>query len=112
MMDSDEREIYYYLKSWKLEFISARDICRRAGGKKRFRSDEEWAKPILVRMMEKGIIETNTSGQYRLKPIDKNNRKNKRWVSPQIARLLKESGKDFNEVITSDNDTDVYYNSL
>jgi hypothetical protein len=113
MMDSDEREIYYYLKSWKEEFISSREICRRAGGKKRFRHDEEWAKPVLLRMVEKGILETDTGGHYRLKPLDRRIlRKGKRWVSPQIARILKESGKDFKEVLIDEAEIDRYYESL
>lgn len=112
MMDSEEREIYYYLKSWKAEFISSREICRRAGGKRRFRHDEEWAKPVLARMLEKGIVETDAAGHYRLKPMDKKVRKGKRWVSPQIARILKESGKDFNAVLIDDAEMDRYYDNL
>jgi hypothetical protein len=111
-MDADEREIYYYLKSWKKEFISSREVCRRAGGKKRFRQDEEWAKPVLLRMVEKGILENDTGGHYRLKPMDKQVQKSKRWVSPQIARILKESGKDFNSVLIDDAEMDKYYESL
>ena len=112
-MDADEREIYYYLKSWRNEFLSAREICRRAGGKKRFRYDEEWAKPVLARMLEKGIVESDTSGHYRLKPVDRRKvRKGSRWVSPQIARVLKESGKDFSHVIMDDESLDRYYDSL
>lgn len=112
MMDSDEREIYYYLKSWKEEFISSREICRRAGGKKRFRQAEEWAKPVLTRMVDKGILETDTGGHYRLKPIDKKTRKGKRWVSPQVARVLRQSGKDFSEVIMDEDEMDKYYQNL
>src|SRR5690349_11673037 len=104
MMDADEREIYYYLKSWRTEYLSAREICRRAGGKKKFRGNEEWAKPVLARMAEKGIVETDPAGHYRLKPMDKKSRKAKHWVSPQIARILKESGKDFNDVVMADDE--------
>ena len=113
MMDSDEREIYYYLKSWKDQYLSSREICRRAGGKRRFRQEEEWAKPVLARMVEKGILEIDTGGHYRLKAIDKRKaRKGNRWVSPQIARVLRESGKDFSHVIIDDETMDRYYESL
>jgi len=112
MMDADEREIYYYLKSWRQEFLSAREICRRAGGRKRFRLEPEWAKPVLARMMERGIVEADAAGHYRLKPMDKRIRKGKRWVSPQIARILRESGKDFNEVLIDDAEMDRYYESM
>ncbi len=112
MMDADEREIYYYLKSWRQEFLSAREICRRAGGRKRFRLEPEWAKPVLARMMERGIVEADAAGHYRLKPMDKRIRKGKRWVSPQIARILRESNKDFNEVLIDDAEMDRYYESM
>lgn len=111
MMDADEREIFYYLKGWQKEFVSATEICRRAGGKRRFREDPTWAKPILMRMVEKGILDTDTSGYFRLKPIPKRE-KNRRWVSPQIARILNNSGKDYSDVIIVDEDPDAYYDTL
>jgi hypothetical protein len=90
-MDADEREIFQFLKSRGAEFVHMREICRRAAGKHRFNEDQEWAKPVLVRMSERGILETNATGHYRLKPVPKKN-KSKRWVSPDIAKILKESG--------------------
>jgi hypothetical protein len=112
MMDSDEREIYYYLKSWKDHYISVLEICRRAGGKKRHRQDPEWAKPVLVRMLEKGIVETDPAGHYRLKPMAPKGRKAKRWVSPQVAKILKESGKDFQEITMDEDAMDKFYDNL
>jgi hypothetical protein len=112
MMDSDEREIYCYLKSWQSAFLSAREISRRAGGKNRFREDEGWAKPSLVKMAKKGIIETDAAGHYRLKPIDKPAGKRKIWVSPQVAIALKRSGKDFSAIINDIDEMDIYSNSL
>lgn len=90
-MDADEREIYQFLKSRGAEFVHTREICRRAGGKRRFHEDPEWAKPVLLRMAERGILEVNATGHFRLKPIPKKNR-HKRWVSPDIAKILKDSG--------------------
>lgn len=113
MMDADERQIYYYLKSWRDEFIASREICRRAGGKKRFRIEPEWAKPVLTRMVERGVLESDAAGHYRIRPMDRRVlRKGKRWVSPQIARILKESGKDFNEVLIDEAEMDRYYENL
>ncbi len=90
-MDADEREIYQFLKSWGNEFIAAREICRRAGGRRRFNEDAEWAKPVLLRMVERGILESNSTGHFRIKPLPKKN-KAKKWISPDIAKILKESG--------------------
>ena len=112
-MDAEEREIYFYLKGWKHEYISSREICRRAGGKKRFQSEPEWAKPALQRMMERGILETDPGGHYRIKPIKEKGGKNKKsWVSPQIARILQQSGKDFTHIVMSEDDLDKYYDTL
>lgn len=110
-MDADEREIYYFLKSWGKEFVSAREIARRAGGKRRYRESHDWAKPVLNRMLERGIIESDNGGHYRLKPLPKREDR-RRWASPQVARLLKESGKDFSESIRVEEDVDSYYEKL
>jgi hypothetical protein len=111
LMDADERQIYYYLKAYKHEFISSREICRRAGGKRRFSNEPEWAKPVLNRMVERGILDHDAAGHYRLKPMDKKSAK-KRWVSPQIQRILRESGKEFGDIAIHEDEMDAYYDAL
>ncbi|HUA69341.1 MAG TPA: hypothetical protein VMA13_12400 [Candidatus Saccharimonadales bacterium] len=112
-MDADEREIYQFLKSWGTDFISAREICRRAGGRRRFNEEPEWAKPILLRMEERGIVESNASGHFRIKPVRKSKEKDQRWVSPDIAKILQEGGV---EVESASEDSglgsDEYYDQL
>jgi hypothetical protein len=110
-MDAKEREIYYYLKPRRREFFTVREIGRRTGGKRRFRVSPDWARPVLFAMAERGILESDTEGRYRLKPIPKTETEGKRWVSPEIANLLKNSGKAFNNLMTSD-DEDEYYDKL
>ena len=113
-MDAEEREIYVYLKSWKNDSVSEPEISRRAGGKHKFERHHDWAKPVLHRMLERGIIQTDHHGHYRLKPQPKQATGTRRWVSPQIAKILKDSGKNFGEIVPSDNeaDMDAYYDSL
>jgi hypothetical protein len=89
-MDIDEREIFLFLKSYGADYVAAREICRRAGGRRRYDEDHDWALPILLRMVERSILETNAGGQYRVRPVKK--KKTSRWVSPDIAKILKESG--------------------
>jgi hypothetical protein len=108
-MDADEREIHCYLKGWRGQFLSPREIRRRAAGKKRFQESPDWAKPILLRMVDKGILETDESGYFHLKPIQKRDKRQK-WVSPNIARILRESGKDFSQDLVVNEDE--YYQSL
>jgi len=90
-MDGDEREIFQFLKSRGEEYVNAVEIARRAGGKRKFYEDADWAKPILVRMTERGILQSDALGRYRVKPVARKG-KDKRWVSPDIAKILQESG--------------------
>ncbi len=98
-MDADEREICNYLKSFPNQFISAREISRRAAGKRRFREEPGWAGPVLARLVERAIIESDSTGHYRLRPAEKKN-KPKKWMAPRIRQILQESGKDFGGVIS------------
>ena len=112
-MDADEREVFQYLKSYGGLFIAAREICRRAGGKRRYYEDPEWAKPVLLRMQERGILESNSMGRFRIKPIPKNKDKDKRQVSPDVAETLKESGVEIESADEEgDLGSDEYYDQL
>lgn len=90
-MDSDERDIFQFLKTRGTEFVGAMEIARRAGNKKRFYDNPDWAKVVLMRMQEHGILEHDAAGRYRIKPVSRKD-KNKRWVAPDIAKILQESG--------------------
>jgi hypothetical protein len=109
-MDIDEREIFLFLKTYGADYVAAREICRRAGGKKRYHEDHEWAKPILMRMLERGILETSAEGQYRIKAQKK--KKGARWVSPDIAKILQEGGVEVDSPGAADIASDDYYEQL
>ena len=95
-MDADETDICEYLKSWRDQFVSAREIGRRAGGKWRYREDERWALPVLQRLLDKQLVEKDGAGHYRLATRDrKNNERKKRWISREIQIILRQSGKNF-----------------
>lgn len=89
-MDADERDIFQFLKTRTGEFTAAMEICRRAGSKRRFHQDPNWAKPILQRMEERSILESDQQGRFRIKPVAR--RHKKQWVAPDIAKILQESG--------------------
>ncbi|MFZ0828724.1 MAG: hypothetical protein WAO02_15005 [Verrucomicrobiia bacterium] len=108
-MDADEREIFHFLKTWGGEFVGAVEIARRAGNKKKFHEDPDWAKQVLMRMADRGILQCDSSGRYRLKPVSRKD-KNKRWVAPDIAKILQESGVDSED--TNDVATDEFYEEL
>ena len=108
-MDCDEREIFHFLKTWGSEFVGAVEIARRAGIKKRFYDEPDWAKPVLMRMADRGILESDSSGRYRIKPISRKD-KQKRWVAPDIAKILQESGVEVED--SNDIASDEFYNEL
>ena len=111
-MDADEKEIFRYLRSEEGQFVPANFICRHAGGKLRHRHSPDWAKPALIRMHERGILEMDDTGAYRLKPVPEADANTRRWVSPQLAELLRKSSKKFEAIIQRDGDTEAYYDSL
>lgn len=99
-MTWEEREILTYLKTSPKIFFSLREISRRAAGKKTFERTPNWAKPFLPRMVEKGLVEKDSAGHFRYHNQAEVKAKGRKWVSPQIARVLKRSDKDFSEVAT------------
>ena len=109
VVDIEEREIFLFLKTYGATYVAAREICRRAGGRRRYDEDHEWAKPILSRMLERGILESNAEGQFRVKPVKK--QKEGKWVSPDIAKILKESGLEV-ETAGTETESDDYYEQL
>src|SRR5215471_20241882 len=95
-MDAEEREICDYLKSWSGQWVAAKEIARRAGGKRRYREDPNWSAEPLARLLDKSIVEADATGHYRLAAKEKVGRQ-KRWISPQIKKLLEKTGKDFEQ---------------
>jgi hypothetical protein len=112
MMDADEKDIFRYLCSDPENFIPVSLICRHAGGKHRHRAAPDWAKPALIRMTERGILETDALGSYRLKSAPAQNNNAQCWVSPQIAALLRKNNKKYEQVIRQEYDLEAYYDSL
>ncbi len=99
-MEAEKREILDYLKAAAGQYVSAKEISRRAGGKRRHREDPGWAVPVLQRLIEEGLIEKDAAGHYRLKPPATDRRKPRKWVSPQMAKILRSGGASFGEYQT------------
>ena len=88
-MNFEEQEIHDYLRPYGKQFVSAKEICRRAGGKKKFDKNPHWAVPILNGMVDRKLLEVDTTAHYRIMPEDKGHKK-KQLMSPEIEKLLKE----------------------
>ena len=105
-MTYDERSIRCFLRGYPGQFVSPRVIARRVGGKRRCYDDPQWALPLLQAMVEKGTVETDAQGHYRLKKQDLEQRAGRMWVSPQYRQILERSSRDFSKVIQIDLDDD------
>jgi len=95
-MDADERDIVTYLKAWPGLFVSGREIARRAASRKRFDKEPHWAVPVLARLVDTGVLESDSTAHFRLLPEGKH-RKTEKWVSPEIKKMLEAAGKEFSE---------------
>ena len=94
-----------YLKPLGKQFASPKEVCRRAGGKQRFIEDPYWAKPLLKKMEKNGLLESNSSGHFRIKAKTEEEKK-KVPISPHIQSILARSGKDFSDTIVLEVDED------
>lgn len=104
-VDSDETCIYMYLKAYPGQFVSAAEICRRAASKKRYRDEPDWALPLLRRLAEKGVLEADATGHYRLNRSTEKQKKKKHWISPHLQKILSQSGRTF-EIPSTEEETD------
>ena len=66
-MNSEETEVYDFLKSYGDNFVSVNEISKRLGHRKRYETDRVWARPILRRMEMDGILQSNPFGEYKLR---------------------------------------------
>jgi hypothetical protein len=67
MMGTDEIQVAEFLKTAPNSAVTAREIARRVGGKKRLREDPDWIRPVLRRLLMDELIEADEFGQYKLK---------------------------------------------
>ncbi len=104
-MDADETAICDYLRTWPGTFVSGRQIARRASGQRRFRVDPNWAVPVLMRLVEQGLLESDPTGHYRLVNQERaRGNRNKRWLSPQVRSILERQPEKFQVYLIPDNE--------
>jgi len=97
------------------------EVCRCAGGRKRFQEEPHWAKGLMARLVDEKLVQVNERGHYRSAAeeaaveepaaaeteatkdgvVDENYfpsltqsaPKPQRWIAPEIERILKTAGK-------------------
>ncbi|HEV2392257.1 MAG TPA: hypothetical protein VG146_07830 [Verrucomicrobiae bacterium] len=80
------------MKSWPGQFVSVVQICRRAGNRRQFQENPNWAVPLLATMLDKKVVECDAYNRYRLKPPEK---KRKVFMSPELKKILEKAGRTF-----------------
>ena len=65
-MTTEETEIYEFLKRFPNQFVSAGDVSKSVGSRKRLNDDRNWALPVLRRMEIEGWIESSPFGDFRV----------------------------------------------
>ena len=64
ILSSDELEVLEYLKSWKGNYVSMVEICRCAGGRRKFKETPHWAKRLMSRLVDEQLVFVNERGHY------------------------------------------------
>lgn len=99
-MTAEERKIHDLWNPTPDTFFSTREIIRHVAGKGARSEVMDLVITTLKRMVRLGILEKNNTGHYRIKPKPKIEAGGRHWVSPEIAKLLKQSDRDFSESAT------------
>ena len=65
-VSAEEQVILQYLIHCGETGASAREICRKASTKDRWKENERWAMPFLASLKDKSLVETSPAGTYRI----------------------------------------------
>ena len=88
--------VMQYINNFPGEFISEREIARRADGKERFLKDPHWAHNALSELTELGLLETDGGGRYRQKKQNaKAVKHGAKFLDPKLRSILEKSNHGF-----------------
>ena len=87
--------IVNFLKTAPEAFFSQREIARKAGQRGQFRTNPDWAKPILFRLANEDIIQTDAFGHYRIVPGREQAKRGSIPLAPCVAQTLASSDTIF-----------------
>ena len=66
-MSGDETMVLQYLNCFPNLFVAAAEVSKRAGDRRRYKANPDWAKPALQLLTMQGVLEVDASGHYRVK---------------------------------------------
>lgn len=67
-LSADEQAILQYLRCCGEIGASAREVCRKASTKDKWKENERWAYPLLSSLKDKSLVENTPAGHFRLAP--------------------------------------------
>ena len=70
ILSSDELDILEYLRSNSGKFVPLLEICRRAGGRRRYEANPEWGRSLMERLVDEDLVQIDDGGHFRLKEDD------------------------------------------
>ena len=94
-LGSDENCVLQYLNTWPDEFVSEKQIARRADSKDRFMTEPHWTYNALSQLLMMELIETDGTGKYRMKVHRNETGGSKKFMAPHLRQILEKSGKNF-----------------
>lgn len=68
MSNSDENSILEFLAGYSGSFVSIVEVSKRADGRRRFETEPDWARLVLLHLEKAGFLESDAYGHVRLKP--------------------------------------------
>ena len=74
-MNSEEKQILDFLQPCPNVFFSHREIGKKAGTRRQFDVDPDWARPHLKHLAAKGHLKTNPLGQFCFVPSEERKKK-------------------------------------
>ena len=100
MFSDDELNVLNLMKCYPDQFLSGKEISRRAGGKRRFQQDPRWALPILLNLVARKILDSDELGHYRLAPmgVEKKRHDTFRHHAPQADARSETAQPDADEL--------------
>ncbi len=66
----EERQILMLLQASPDRFFSAGEICKRAASRKLYTENPRWAIPHLHSLLDKAMVERDSTGHYRFLKAD------------------------------------------
>lgn len=64
MHTGDEMDVLNFVRSFRNQYVSGREICRRAGGRRKFENDPRWAMPIIIGLVVRGFLVADAHGHF------------------------------------------------